>query len=101
MSGDTRPVGMFDSGVGGLTVLAEITAQHPHESVVYVADQRWAPYGDRNLEEVRVRSAQVAGQLVDTGAKLVVVALTAHRSPRCITCATCTRGTHLWVSSPR
>ena len=74
MSGDTRPVGMFDSGVGGLTVLAEITAQHPHESVIYVADQRWAPYGDRSLEEVRVRSAQVAGQLVDTGAKLVVVA---------------------------
>ena len=74
MSGDARPIGMFDSGVGGLSVLAEVQVQLPAESVVYVADQRWAPYGDRTLEEVRARSVQVSGQLIDAGAKAIVVA---------------------------
>ena len=55
-------------------MLAEIRARMPAESMVYVADQRWAPYGDRSLEEVRARSVQVAGQLIDSGSKAVVVA---------------------------
>ncbi len=74
MAGDARPIGMFDSGVGGLSVLAEVRKQLPDESVIYVADQRWAPYGDRTLEAVRTRSVQLAGQLMDAGAKVVVVA---------------------------
>lgn len=74
MSGDSRPLGLFDSGVGGLSILREIRRQLPAESVIYVADQRWAPYGDRTLEQVRARSVQVAGQLIDAGAKAVVVA---------------------------
>jgi glutamate racemase len=65
---------MFDSGVGGLSVLEELRAQQPGESVIYVADQRWAPYGDRSLDEVRMRSVQLSGQLIDAGAKAIVVA---------------------------
>jgi len=69
-----RPIGVFDSGVGGLSVLAEIRRQLPAESVIYVADQRWAPYGSRSLAEVRQRSVQLTGQLIEAGAKAVVVA---------------------------
>lgn len=69
-----RPIGVFDSGVGGLSVLTEIRRQLPGESVIYVADQRWAPYGSRSLVEVRQRSVQLTGQLIEAGAKLIVVA---------------------------
>jgi glutamate racemase len=55
-------------------VLAEIRAQLPHENVIYVADQRWAPYGERSLEDVRARAIQIAGQMIEAGAKAVVVA---------------------------
>ena len=65
---------MFDSGVGGLSVLREIRSLLPHESAIYLADQRWAPYGTRTLDEVRDRATQVSGQLIDAGAKAVVVA---------------------------
>jgi glutamate racemase len=65
---------MFDSGVGGFTVLAEVRSQLPDESVLYLADQRWAPYGDRTLDEVRDRAVQVSGRLIEAGSKLVVVA---------------------------
>jgi glutamate racemase len=74
MEHDSRPIGMFDSGVGGLSVLAEVRARLPAESVLYVADQRWAPYGDRTLAEVRRRAVQLSGQLIEAGAKAVVVA---------------------------
>ena len=69
-----RPIGVFDSGVGGLSVLTEIRRQLPAESVIYVADQRWAPYGSRSLAEVRQRSVQLTGQLIEAGAKVIVVA---------------------------
>jgi glutamate racemase len=69
-----RPIGVFDSGVGGLSVLTEIRRQLPDESVIYVADQRWAPYGSRSLAEVRERSVQLTGQLLEAGAKVIVVA---------------------------
>ena len=68
------PVGLFDSGVGGLSVLAELRRHLPHESFAYVADQRFAPYGDRTLDEVRERSVHITGALIDAGAKAVVVA---------------------------
>ena len=65
---------MFDSGVGGLSILAETRKLLPDESVVYLADQRWAPYGHRSLDEVKDRAIQVSGQLIEGGAKVVVVA---------------------------
>lgn len=68
-----RPLGMFDSGVGGLSILAEVRRQLPGEPVVYVADQAWAPYGDRSLAEVRRRSFAVTDLLLGLGAKAIVV----------------------------
>jgi len=69
-----RPIGVFDSGVGGLSVLRAIRAQLPHESVVYFADQGHVPYGPRSLEEVRAFSEEITRFLLQCGAKLVVVA---------------------------
>jgi glutamate racemase len=74
MNHDARPIGMFDSGVGGLSVLREITGVLPHESIVYVADQQWSPYGRLTIEEVRERAFDIAGGLIANGAKMVVVA---------------------------
>jgi glutamate racemase len=65
---------MFDSGVGGLAVLAEVRRLLPGEDVVYYADTAWFPYGPRSAAEVRARSETVSRELVDRGAKLVVVA---------------------------
>lgn len=68
------PIGIFDSGVGGLSVLRAIRQQLPGESVLYVADQAHVPYGSRPLDEVRALSEGVTHFLLDQGAKLIVVA---------------------------
>lgn len=69
-----RPIGVFDSGVGGLSILREIHACSPAEDLIYLADQEWAPYGSRTLAEVRDRSVAVAAELIGRGCKLVTVA---------------------------
>jgi glutamate racemase len=74
MRGNPRPLGIFDSGIGGFSVLREIRNLLPHESIVYVADHRFAPYGERTLGEVADRAIQISGQLIEADAKLVVVA---------------------------
>ena len=74
MSGRSAPLGMFDSGVGGLSVLAGVRELAADERVLYVADQAWAPYGERSLVEVRERSFALVRRLVDLGAKAIVVA---------------------------
>jgi glutamate racemase len=71
------PIGIFDSGVGGLSVLKEIRRQMPGESVLYFGDQGHVPYGPRGLEEVRMFSEQITRFLLGMGAKLVVVACNA------------------------
>jgi glutamate racemase len=71
---DDRPIGLFDSGVGGLSVLRAIRQQLPNESVVYFADQGQAPYGPRPLEQVRRFSESITRFLMGQGAKLIVVA---------------------------
>jgi len=68
------PIGIFDSGVGGLPVLKEIRLQMPTESVLYFADQGHVPYGPRGLDEVRMFSEQITSFLLGLGAKLIVVA---------------------------
>ncbi len=68
------PVGIFDSGVGGLSVLAEFRKLAPDHAVVYLADQAWAPYGERGLTEVRDRAVAITDYLVGLGCRLVVVA---------------------------
>jgi glutamate racemase len=71
------PIGIFDSGVGGLSVLKEIRLQMPTESVLYFADQGHVPYGPRGVAEVRMFSEQITRFLLGLGAKLIVVACNA------------------------
>jgi glutamate racemase len=68
------PIGVFDSGVGGLSILRQIRAQLPGEDVLFFADQAHVPYGPRPLDEVRRFSLGVTRFLIDQGAKLIVVA---------------------------
>lgn len=70
----TAPVGIFDSGVGGLSVAREIRRHLPAESLIYLADTAYCPYGGRPLEEIRARSLLVGHYLVRQGAKALVVA---------------------------
>lgn len=71
---DPRPIGVFDSGVGGLTVLREILRRTPDESTIYFGDNARAPYGTRSDEEVRTFSTQSIDALVARDVKAVVVA---------------------------
>jgi len=67
-------IGVFDSGVGGLSVWKEITRQFPNESVIYFADQAHIPYGPRPLDEIRAFSQAITQFLLDHTCKLIVVA---------------------------
>jgi glutamate racemase len=71
---DPRPIGIFDSGVGGLTVLREILRRSPPESTIYLGDNARAPYGTRPDEEVRAFSTEALDALVDRDVKAIVVA---------------------------
>jgi len=71
---DSRPIGVFDSGVGGLTVLHECLVTMPNEDFVYLGDHARLPYGPRPLEEVRRFAFEIAGYLETQGVKLIVVA---------------------------
>jgi glutamate racemase len=68
------PIGIFDSGVGGLSVAREIRSALPAEDLLYVADTAYCPYGDRPIEEVRARALAVGRYIQDAGAKLLVAA---------------------------
>lgn len=70
----SNPIGIFDSGVGGLSVLREIRVQIPEESVVYVGDQGHIPYGPRPLGQIRSFSEVIARFLLEYHAKIIVVA---------------------------
>lgn len=74
MSDASRPVGMFDSGVGGLTVLHECLVSLPQEDFLYLGDTAIFPYGDKDPAELRERIARIAELLLDRGAKLLVIA---------------------------
>jgi glutamate racemase len=69
-----RPVAVFDSGVGGLTVLDELLVQLPHEDYVYLGDTARFPYGERSVEELERFTLEVAEVLLERRAKLLVVA---------------------------
>ena len=68
------PIGIFDSGFGGLTVARAVLDQLPHEPVVYVGDTARQPYGPRPIAEVREYALQCLDALVDRGVKLLVIA---------------------------
>ena len=75
-----QPVAVFDSGVGGLTVLHELLVSLPTEDYVYLGDTARFPYGDRTQEELRAFSIEIAEHLLAEGAKLLVVACNAASS---------------------
>jgi len=70
----TSPIGIFDSGVGGLSVLRAIRALMPEESVIYVGDQEHIPYGPRPMEQIRDFSEAITNFLLHHHAKIIVVA---------------------------
>jgi glutamate racemase len=71
---DARAVGVFDSGMGGLTVLHECLVTMPHEDFVYLGDAARLPYGPRPLAEVKIFAREIAGYLEAQDVKLIVVA---------------------------
>lgn len=74
VTSSSNPIGVFDSGVGGLSVLRAMRALMPAENVIFFGDQGHVPYGPRPLEEVRAFSEGITRWLLDEGAKLIVVA---------------------------
>jgi glutamate racemase len=70
----TAPIGIFDSGVGGLSVLRHIREHLPQEKLLYVADSAYAPYGGKSPQEIQKRSLALSEFLVEQGAKALVVA---------------------------
>ena len=78
------PIGVFDSGIGGLTVVRELTRQLPNESIIYFGDTARVPYGPKSPETVIRYSREITSFLRDQGVKAVVVACntaTAHALP--------------------
>src|SRR6266536_2433305 len=73
-SNQTPPIGIFDSGVGGLSVFRAIRSQMPEESVIYFGDQGHIPYGPRPMEQIRNFSVAITKFLLEQGAKIIVVA---------------------------
>ena len=71
---DNRPIGVFDSGVGGISVLKHIHTLLPHENLIYVADSKHAPYGNKSREEITARCIEIADFLIAKNVKALVVA---------------------------
>lgn len=70
----SSPIGVFDSGVGGLTVLSQIMKQLPNEDVIYLADTARVPYGGRPPQEIIKINHEVIPFLIKEGAKLIIMA---------------------------
>src|SRR5437763_1641821 len=77
---DARPVGVFDSGVGGLTVLHECLVTMPHEDFVYLGDHARLPYGPRPLPQIRRYAREIGAFLQTQDVKLILVACNAATS---------------------
>ena len=69
-----KPIGIFDSGLGGLTVMKKVIERLPHESIAYVGDQFHVPYGERTPDEIRSFALGITGFLIERNAKLVIMA---------------------------
>lgn len=81
LSQNQQAIGIFDSGVGGLSVLREIMRQLPHESLLYFADSAYAPYGEKPIPTVQARTHAACNWLIQQGVKALVLACntaTAH-----------------------
>ena len=71
---NTNPIGIFDSGLGGLTVVKAIQKLLPHESVIYFGDTARLPYGNKSPKIIKKYSLQIADFLISKGAKIIVIA---------------------------
>jgi len=71
---NNSPIGIFDSGVGGLSVLRAVREQMPNESVIYFGDQGHVPYGSRSMEQIQNFSEGITNFLLEQNAKIIVVA---------------------------
>jgi glutamate racemase len=71
---NNAPIGIFDSGVGGLSILHEVQALLPHEQLIYIADSANAPYGDKSTDFIQQRSLSLAKYLIAQGCKALVIA---------------------------
>jgi glutamate racemase len=74
MPGDARPIGVFDSGMGGLTVLRALVAKLPSERFIYLGDTARLPYGTKSAETVQAYALQATRLLLDQGVKMLVIA---------------------------
>lgn len=74
MTGDPRPIGVFDSGMGGLTVLRALMTRLPSERFIYLGDTARLPYGTKSAETVQAYAMQATRLLLDEGVKLLVIA---------------------------
>ncbi len=74
MTNNDAPIGIFDSGVGGLTVARGIIDQLPDESVIYVGDTANGPYGPLSIAQIRAHALSIADELVERGVKMLVIA---------------------------
>ena len=70
----SSPIGFFDSGLGGLTILSEVYQMLPNEQLIYLADSKNAPYGKKSKEEIIALSIKNTEKLIDLGCKMIVVA---------------------------
>jgi len=70
----SRPIGVFDSGIGGLTVVRALTHHLPHENIVYFGDTARVPYGPKSSQVVREYAAQDTGVLLEHDVKMIVIA---------------------------
>ncbi len=74
MTTNNAPIGIFDSGVGGLTVARAIIDQLPGESILYIGDTARGPYGPKSLAQVRSYALEIMDELVNAGVKAIVIA---------------------------
>ena len=95
---NNAPIGVFDSGLGGLTVWREVRRALPAESLVYLGDGKNCPYGSRPREEVRRLADEAVAFLVAQGCKLVVVACNTATPPS-TSCAKNTPPCRSWAWS--
>lgn len=86
----TRAIGVFDSGIGGLSILKALRAELPHEHFIYIADSGHAPYGERDAAHVLARSRAIARRLAGQNVKALVIACNTATAA----CIDCLRAEH-------
>ncbi|MFA7149059.1 MAG: aspartate/glutamate racemase family protein, partial [Syntrophomonadaceae bacterium] len=78
--GDNRPIGIFDSGVGGLTVVKSLLEKLPQESFIYFGDTAHVPYGSKSEQELMGYAREIIAFLLDQDVKAIIVACGTHSS---------------------